>query len=99
MDNIYQLSWSIVNPETWEVEATEECTYNADTSLGAYLFAEFKAKQMLEADFPQYVELAEIDTAELVTEAEEWGQALDEESILSEKLLDYIDIKVKEIVY
>jgi hypothetical protein len=99
MNNIYQLSWSVINPETWEVEATEECAYNADTSLGAYLFAEYKAKQMLNEDFPQYVESAKEAAMELVTEAEEWGQALDEDSILSENLLEYLDIKVEENVY
>lgn len=98
MNNIYQLSWSVINPETWEVEATEECAYNADTSLGAYLFAEYKAKQMLNEDFPQYVEIAEEITRELVVEAEEWGQALDEDSVLSEELLKFLDIKVEKIV-
>lgn len=99
MNNTYQLSWNVVNPETWDVEASGECTYNADTSLGAYLFAEYKAKQMLNEDFPQYVEIAEENTRELVTEAEEWGQALDEDSVLSEELLEFLDIKVEEIVY
>lgn len=95
----YRVSWNVVNPETWEVEASAETTYEADTSLGAYLFAEYKAKQMLNKDFPQYVERTTEEVMELVTEAEEWGQALDEDSILSEELLKYLDIKVEKIVY
>lgn len=99
MDNTYRVSWSIVNPETGKVEARLGTIFDADTSLGAYLFAEYRAKQMLYKHFPQYVELAEEYAMEIVTEAEEQGQALDEESILSEKLLEYIDIEVKEIVH
>lgn len=95
----YRVSWNVVNPETWEVEASAGTIFDADTSLGAYLFAEYRAKQMLNEDFPQYVAIAEENTRELVTEAEEWGQALDEISILSEKLLEFLDIKVENIVY
>lgn len=95
----YRVSWNVVNPETWEVEASAGTIYDADTSLGAYLFAEYRAKQMLYKDFPQYVERATEEVMELVTEAEEWGQALDEDSILSEELLKYLDIKIEKIVY
>ena len=97
MEKTYRITWSITNPAIGEVISNAHILCEADSYFEAYLWAEYKIKQKLISLFPYIWEIEKKKAHEIVTEAKEWNQILNEDSILSERLSKYIKFDVTEL--